>query len=273
MTELEPIQVRRYGTSGRTVVVLHGGPGAPGSAAGLAQALGEHFEVLEPLQRRSGQVALTVSQHVEDLRAIAPRPVVVVGWSWGAMLGLSFAARYPDRVSALVLVGCGTYDESARALFRSTLEERLGASGRALIATLNGRLAAESEPAARAAILGELGAAYMKAESYDVIEGTDDERAAGLPADDAGHVETWNDVLRLQREKIEPAAFSAISARVLMIHGDVDPHPGPATRDTLRELMPTLEYLSLERCGHEPWRERHARGRFFEAICQWLDAG
>lgn len=269
MIELEPIQVRRYGSGGPTVVVLHGGPGAPGSAAGLAKALGEHFHVLEPLQRRSGQVSLTVSQHVEDLRAIAPRPVAIVGWSWGAMLGLSFAARYPQGVSALVLVGCGTYDERARSLFRSRLEQRLEASGRDLVATLRDRLASESEPGARDAILGELGAAYMRAESYDVIQGTDD-GSAGIPADDAGHVETWSDVLRLQRENIEPAAFSAIAARVLMIHGDVDPHPGPATHDTLRKFIPTLEYIPLERCGHEPWRERHARDRFVEAIRQWL---
>jgi pimeloyl-ACP methyl ester carboxylesterase len=271
MAELEPIQVRRYGSSGPTLVVLHGGPGAPGSAAGLAKALGAHFDVLEPLQRRSGQVSLTVSQHVEDLWAIAPRPVAVVGWSWGAMLGLSFAARYPQSVSALVLVGCGTYDETARSLFRSTLEQQLQACGGERVARLKAQLASESEPGARDAILGELGAEYMRAESYDVIEGTDD-GAAGLPADDAGHVETWNDVLRLQRENIEPAAFSAISARVMMIHGDVDPHPGPATRDTLRKFIPTLEYVSLQRCGHEPWRERHARDRFVEAIRQWLYA-
>ncbi|HXI60386.1 MAG TPA: alpha/beta hydrolase [Polyangia bacterium] len=136
VNELEPIQVRRYGSGGPTAVVLHGGPGAPGSAAGLAKALGEHFDVLEPLQRRSGQVALTVSRHVDDLRAIAPQPVALVGWSWGAMLGLSFAARYPRNVSALVLVGCGTYDESARSLFRSTIDQRLGASGRDLVVAL-----------------------------------------------------------------------------------------------------------------------------------------
>ncbi|HXI60385.1 MAG TPA: hypothetical protein VNO55_30195 [Polyangia bacterium] len=111
----------------------------------------------------------------------------------------------------------------------------------------------------------------MRAQSYDLIEDTDD-GAAGFPADDAGHVETWNDVLRLQQENIEPAAFSAISARVLMIHGDVDPHPGPATRDTLRRFIPALEYISLDRCGHEPWRERHARDRFVEVIRQWLNA-
>ncbi len=35
----------------------------------------------------------------------------------GAMLGLSFTARHPERVSRLVLVGCGTYDETCRVRF------------------------------------------------------------------------------------------------------------------------------------------------------------
>src|SRR5258707_6313530 len=94
MEALDPIEVRRYGAGERTVVVLHGGPGAPGSASGLGHTLAPHFQVLELLQRRSGLVPLTVSQHVEDLAAVAPRPATLIGWSWGAMLGLSFAARF-----------------------------------------------------------------------------------------------------------------------------------------------------------------------------------
>jgi pimeloyl-ACP methyl ester carboxylesterase len=269
MDELEPIEVRRYGSRGPTTVVLHGGPGAPGSAAGLARALAADFHVLEPLQRRSGRVALTVSRHVEDLSAVVPQPATLIGWSWGAMLGLSFAARYPRDVAALVLVGCGTYDENSRALLRRTLEERLGEPGRRVVAELESRITSESNVAKRDAILGELGALYMKAESYDIVDG-EGESADGLPADEAGHVETWNDVLRLQRDGIEPRAFRAVTARVLMIHGAEDPHPGEATRDLLRRYIPQLEYIELDRCGHEPWRERHARDRFVEFVREWL---
>lgn len=271
MERLDPIEVRRYGSGTTTVVVLHGGPGAPGSASGLGRALAAaNFEVIEPLQRRSGIVPLTVSRHVEDLAMVAPSPAVLIGWSWGAMLGLSFAARFPGRVSDLVLVGCGTYDTAARELLHRSVEKRLGATGLQKVSDLKNRLADELDTAIRDAILAELGAVYMKAEGYDLMEtgsGADD-----LPPDEIGHNETWNDVLHLQREKIEPAAFSAISARVMMIHGDADPHPGAATRDILRQFIPTLEYIALDRCGHEPWRERHARDPFIEAIRRWLHA-
>jgi len=72
----EPIEVRLYGgannatvqvstrsdnaTGCASVVLLHGGPGAPGS--------------------------------VDDLAAVAPESAAIVGHSWGAMLALSYAA-------------------------------------------------------------------------------------------------------------------------------------------------------------------------------------
>src|SRR5262249_57529220 len=96
-------------------VMLEGGRGAPGAMAGLAMTLAPEFEVWEPLQRRSGEVELTVDRHVADLRAVAPDTATIVGHSWGAMLGLSYAACHPSSVGALALVGCGTYDETSRA--------------------------------------------------------------------------------------------------------------------------------------------------------------
>lgn len=101
----ERIYVRRHASGTDQVVVLHGGPGAQGSMEGLAHELASDFSVFEPWQRRAGTVPLTVSRHVEDLAEVAPPRSAIVGHSWGAMLGLSFATRYPDRVSRLVLVG------------------------------------------------------------------------------------------------------------------------------------------------------------------------
>jgi pimeloyl-ACP methyl ester carboxylesterase len=180
------------------------------------------------------------------------------------MLGLSYAAAYPADIAGLVLVGCGTYDEKSRLLFQNALEQRLEPDEREHIAALSGKLAHESSPEARDAIFGELGAAYTRVEVYDLLES--DDTAEALPTDALGFRETWDDVLRLQREGIEPASFGRITAPVLMLHGADDPHPGPATRDLLRQFMPQLEYIELPRCGHEPWRERFARARFIELV-------
>ena len=63
-------RIRSFGDSGRSVIVLHGGPGAIGSSYLIARGLEKDFRVFEPWQRRSGAVPLTVSQHIEDLHQL-----------------------------------------------------------------------------------------------------------------------------------------------------------------------------------------------------------
>ena len=55
-----------------------------------------------------------------------------------------------------------------------------------------------------------------------------------------------------------------------MIHGDDDPHPGLAIRETLRPLLPQLEYVGIARGGHLPWLERDGRELCLRALHAWL---
>lgn len=260
------IEVREYGESGPTVVLLHGGPGAPGSVASLARDLASDFRVREPLQRCSGNEALTVERHCLDLAAVAPDKTLLVGWSWGAMLALSFASRYPTRISAVALVGCGTYDTSSRAIYQKALNDRLGPKGRSQVDTLLRQIASETDSAPRDRILAEMAGIVSRAQCFASTSNEEDT----LRVDSRGYEETWQDVLRLQREGIEPAGFRAITAPVLMLHGDDDPHPGGATRDLLRRYIPHLEYVAFARCGHVPWVEPYARSAFLETLKNWL---
>lgn len=263
-----PIEVRRHGGRGPVVAVLHGGPGAPGSAASLARDLAEAFSVLEPLQRRAGETPLTVARHVDDLAGVLPEGAALVGHSWGAMLALSCAAAHPGSVRSLALVGCGTYDPADRVDYERGLAARLGKPGRRQAARLRRRLerhrGAQSDAAWAA-----LGRLMERAQSFDLLEG----EADPVEVDRRGHDETWADALRLQREGIEPAAFAAITCPVLMLHGDDDPHPGRATFEHLRRFMPRLQYRGFPRCGHRPWAERHARDPFLAALREWLGEG
>ena len=88
--------------------------------------------------------------------------------------------------------------------------------------------------------------------------------------DIAAHVDTWNDMLRLQADGVLPGAFEAIESPILMLHGKYDPHPGKMIRDSLLPYLPQLEYQEFERCGHSPWMEKHARKAFFSIMCEWL---
>jgi pimeloyl-ACP methyl ester carboxylesterase len=262
---VEPIQVRTYAGTAGPVVVLHGGPGAPGSLAGLAADLAPDFEVWEPLQRPSGEVPLTVDRHVADLHDIAPNPATIVGHSWGAMLGLSYAARYPAAVRALALVGCGTYDTASRAEYKRRIKVNLGIERNRQKQELRAAIERSHDSAERDRLLGLIGALNTEAQSFDVLP---DDHVVTVDA--VGHEQTWRDVLRRQATGLEPQSFHAIGSLVLMLHGDDDPHPGTMIRDTLLPHIPQLEYVGIPRCGHEPWRERHGREPFLTALQGWL---
>ncbi len=263
---VSPIEVREHGRSGPTLALLHGGPGAQGSVSSLAGTLAPHYRVLEPLQRRAGEVALTVLRHVEDLAVVAPERAAYVGWSWGAMRVLSFAALHPERVSTLVLVGCGSYTEETREAFSQALRKRLGRTDEARVADLKRRMDATEDAEWRDSLFGQMGAIIERAEAVDPTAFI----GADVRADAAGHFETWDDVVRLQHEGVEPQRFSAITCPVLMLHGDDDPHPGTQIRDVLQSHIPQLAYIGIPDCGHVPWYERHGREPFLAALNEWI---
>ena len=261
------IEVRRYGGNGPRVALLHGGPGAPGEMAPLARELADEFAVLEPRQRRSGGLPLTVARHVADLAAVLPEGAALVGWSWGAMLALSFAAAHPGRARSLALVGCGTYDAASREVYQRALGARLGEEERRRVDGMRRELAAASGGEEGDRLLAELGGLLGRAQAFDPLP---EEEGASSRVDSRGHAETWADVLRLQADGIEPAAFAAVTCPALMLHGDDDPHPGPETFHLLRKHIRQLQYVGLARCGHKPWMERCAREPFLAALRGWL---
>jgi pimeloyl-ACP methyl ester carboxylesterase len=263
------MEVRTYGTSGPLVIVLHGGPGAAGHMAPVARGLASQFRVLEPWQRGSGPEPLTVARHVEDLHELLDaaaaggqsRPALV-GSSWGAMLALAFAARHPDRVGPMALIGCGTFDSAARRQLNATVSERMDAGLRQQLARL-----ADTYPDADER-LGVMGNLILPLYSHELLT----KEMENVQYDARAHEETWADMIRLQEEGVFPAAFRAITSPVLMLHGTDDPHPGPMIRASLKPYLAQLEYREWERCGHYPWLERAVSTEFFTVLRAWLAA-
>jgi len=259
------IEFREYGSSGPEVLILHGGPGAPGYMAPVARALASSFRVIEPLQRGSGATALTVARHVADLREVVvlqcheTRPAIV-GHSWGAMLALAFAAEHPDRVGALVLIGCGTFDRAARERLEAARRERMDED---LLEELARLEEIHQDANERLSAIGRL---FQPVDSYDPVSAKDET----LCCDARAHEETWRDMMRLQEEGVYPAGFAAIKAPAIMLHGAYDPHPGRMIHESVTPLMPQVEYREWERCGHYPWLEREVRDEFLDALRSWL---
>ncbi len=199
------LHAREYGTSGPDVVLLHGGPGAPGYLAPVARELAGSFRVIEPFQRGSGHEPLTVARHVADLHELveacfAEGRIGIVGHSWGAMLALAYAAAHPDSVACLALIGCGTFDATARERLEANRKERMGEDLLRRLERLEGEF---SDPDQRLQAMGRL---MQRVDSYELIPAKDETDRC----DSRANEETWQDMLRLQTDGVYPSAFAAI---------------------------------------------------------------
>lgn len=251
---------RIYGSPPYTLAVVHGGPGAAGSMAPVARELGAEWGVLEPLQTEA-----SLDGQVAELRALllahARLPVTLVGSSWGAMLSLILAARHPELVARLILVGSGVYDARYAQGIEQTRLERLSEAERreidALLISLNGPAGAGRDD-----VLRRLGAIFARADSYDPLP--HDDELLEVRFDVFQQVWGEAEALRASGELLELAR--QVRCPVLAIHGSYDPHPAEGVRAPLAAAIADFRFVLLEECGHEPWYERRARARFFAIL-------
>ena len=114
------IWLRGVSQSSPALIILHGGPGTSESALfrHYNSALEQHFLVVYWEQRGTGRsfhsdippASMTIAQFVHDLdevvewvrRRFDKDKVVLLGHSWGTVLGTIYASRYPEKVSAYV---------------------------------------------------------------------------------------------------------------------------------------------------------------------------
>ena len=243
---------RIYGAPPSEVAVLHGGPGGAGEVEPLAAELGRRgHQVLEPFQ-----TARSVDGQVEELaaqiEAVCAPPVAVVGWSWGAWLGSLLSARHPALVRSLVLVGSGPFEAADAAVISVTKRARLTAAERAELAGLD----PWHGDGDRFIELSD------RAETWD----RDGSPRPAVAFDRAVHEAVWAEAKAMRESGALLREVAAIRCSVLALHGDQDPRPARGVEEPLSRVLPQARFVLLERCGHKPWQEVHARDRFFDLL-------
>lgn len=253
-----------HGPAPYSVAVVHGGPGAAGEMAPVARRLANNFGILEPIQTAAtidGQVA----ELADILRNHAQPPAVLIGHSWGAWLSFIVAARYPDLVKKLVMVGSGPFEEKYAPGIRETRMSRLTQEEKTEYESILRSLATPSKD--ESSLLSRLGKLTLKADTYDLC-GDENDIYANLNADIFRSV--WDEAAELRRNGKLLALASRIQCPVIALHGDYDPHPAEGVEKPLQPMINDFRFVLLKHCGHTPWLERQAAESFYSTLIEIL---
>ena len=276
-----PLYWARYGEpGGRPILVLHGGPGAEHDYL-LPQmlALATSGRDLVFYDQRGGgrsktddRTPITWRTQVEDMAAVvvelglAHDGLVVVGYSWGALLAMLYAieaaaSRVGPAPTRLVLIDPAPVTRA----FRQRFEQEF--------------MARQSGPVVRQ-LRDELAASGLKESNPDAYRQRSFELSvAGYFADPrrAHDLTPFRVVGRVQQSIWEslgdfdltsPGMLDSVRLPTLIVHGRQDPIPLASSEAAARSLQSPL--LVLEECGHVPYVEQPEQ--LFTAMDTFLGA-
>lgn len=257
--------LRKYGQSPYSVVLVHGGPGAPGEMAPVARELSKRFGVLEPFQ-----TADSIKGQIEELKEIIEKeatiPVTLVGWSWGAWLAFLLAAKYPNLVKRLILVSSGPFEESYAKEIMPTRMSHLSEQNKSRVEELM-KMLQNPDFDNKDAIFSEFGILISKADSLNAIPHDEDV----IEVQSQIYERVWPEAAELRKNGKLIGEGKKIVCPVVAIHGDYDPHPVEGVKKPLSEVINDFRFVLLKNCGHHPWYEKEAREGFFRILNQELE--
>jgi len=257
--------IRKYGNSPFNIAVIHGGPGACGEMAPVAKELSSIWGVLEPLQ-----TATTIDGQVIELNNILKKngniPVILIGYSWGAILSFIFAARYPLFVKKIILVGSGSFEEKHA---KNTMKTRLGRLSKDEKRELLKLMKTLKDPTIqdKNMVLKKFSKLISKADSYDPLKSGSEEIDCNFQV----YHSVWKDAEDLRRSEKLLKLGKKIQCPVIAIHGEYDPHPYKGIEKTLSHMLTDFRFFLLAKCGHCPWIERNARDKFYYILKKEID--
>jgi pimeloyl-ACP methyl ester carboxylesterase len=251
--------VRIYGAEPYDLVLVHGGPGAPGSLASIARRLSISFGVLEPFI-----LSLTVNEQIEELHTIVLKnstvPLFFIGHSWGGWLCFMYAARYPELVKKVILIGAPPFEERYVPLINETRLSRLKEEEinefKKIVQELDNPV-----PGTESVSPGFLNLLF-KTDIFEAITNeTIDSKFYPLV-----YKSISQEASLIRRSGKLKEYGKDITCQVVGIHGDYDPHPAEGVRFPLSEILPAFRFCLIERCGHYPWQERYGKDILYKIL-------
>jgi len=251
---------RTHGKPPYCIAVLHGGPGAPGEMAPVAQELSGRYGVIEPLQSGTS-IEGQVKELKEILDEIGSPPITMIGWSFGAWLGFIFAASYPSMLRKLIMIGSGPFGEEYASGIMETRMERLSEKERSEVRSIVVSLD-DPDIGGKDDLLMRFAVIISGADSFDPLDHEGDLIRGQYDVFRA----VWEEASRMRRDGSLLEMGRKIHCPITAIHGDHDPHPSEGVLDPLTDVIHDFRFILMEKCGHKPWIERSARDVFYRIL-------
>jgi proline iminopeptidase len=248
--------------SGDYVLILSGGPGEDiHSMQGIADELGKNYRCIMWEQRGTGRSKLpaydastiNLNAYMEDIEALRKQlhtdKLIVVGNSWGMILGLAYSGSYPNAVRAVVTIGSGPITTEYLGVFSDNQNVRLGPCEIEVRDFWR-------EPSREAADPDR--AAFERLRAATIAYFYDRKKALQMameldPKDYNFRVPPA--FLKAEGKYDIRPRLRTISAPVLLLQGRQD-LAGEANVLEARSLIKNSTLTFIDKCGHMPWLEK-----------------
>ena len=251
---------RKYGCAPFSVAVIHGGPGAAGEMAPVAQELSQYQGILEPLQTKT-----TVDGQIQELGHIikdhGDAPVTLIGHSWGAWLAIMYTVRYPLTVKKIILVSSGPFEEKYVPQITQTRLNRMNEEEKQKLQSLVNILN-DSHEKQKDKVFAQVGSFFLHTDSYQLLKTTKSKMRVQYRIFE----NIWKEADGMRRSGKLITLGEQLRCSVVAIHGDYDPHPFEGVKKPLSKIVQEFTFILLKKCGHYPWIERYAKKKFYEIL-------
>jgi len=264
------VRVAGNPTSGNVLIAIHGGPGMTHDyMLNIEKLAGPDLAVVTYDQRGVGRSSspeadptnYALAQYAEDLDAVRAaldvEQVILFGHSWGGIVAQYYATHYPDRVSALILMGSGPPTHEGTLQCQDALVQRI------ITLMQQGMIIENPESGSQAAVVGYLPAYFSDPNFW--FSPDDPGRAPKIDE----RTTLVNDLTWAANADYDLTAdLARLNQRVLNLWGEDDPVRQISSPMIITALPNAdLETVVFNHCGHF-WQE--CPEPFFKAISEFL---
>jgi len=263
--------------TGKPLFLISMGPGyAPNYLFEVADSLSNDFQVVVLHQRGTGLSKMdSISMQnmnmdlylmdIEELRKhLNFEKISLMGNSFGGIITMSYAVKYPDRIKSFILVGSGGIDLEFLTYFRSNIQSRLSIKEVeeiqkwSVLIKANERVREANYEMLKITVPAYF---YDKRHTERLLSDINEEFYNHLVSD-----LLWMDLITKSYD-LKPK-FKDFKPQVLIIIGRQD-IVGETTAYKTNKSIPSSQLMFIEECGHFPWIEQPEI--FYSAVREFLN--